>query len=92
MALEKIYIEGIPGQTFVQDARLAYVEVMLVTREGKMLVESSSTPTGKQFYHGAPAGKIEFDATMPIQVREAENNEMTRFAYTAELIYVEYKS
>lgn len=92
MALEKLYLEGTPGQTSVQDARLAYVEVMLVTREGKMAVETSSTPVGKEFYHDMAAGIIQFDATLPIQVREAENNETTRYAFTAELIYVEFKS
>lgn len=67
MALEKIYITGTPGLTYVQDSRLAYVEIMVCCRECKQLTEVSTTPVGNQFKHLADEGKVVLDESLPIE-------------------------
>ena len=67
MPLETLYITGVPGATEVSDPKLAYSEVMHLKREGKMLVETTDTPTGKRFRHNAAASKINVDVDIPIQ-------------------------
>lgn len=66
MAVEKLYLTGIPGSTFISDGRLAYVEILLVMREGKMLVETGGVPTGKQFRHVEHDGEVLVDNDIPV--------------------------
>lgn len=66
MALETLYITGGAGLTEVMHPKLAYCEVMHCKREGKMIVETSDTPTGKRFKHHPTAAKIELPADLPI--------------------------
>ncbi|MGQ0739544.1 MAG: hypothetical protein ACT4OJ_10825 [Bacteroidota bacterium] len=66
MALETLYITGVEGLTEVFDAKLAYSEVMLCKREGKSLVETTDTPTGRRFRHNSAAAKIVLPADQPI--------------------------
>ena len=70
MALKKIYITSVPGLGYVQAPELAYVEVMLVMREGKMLVETTASPVGKEFYHRVNEGKIEPWTGLPFNGEE----------------------
>lgn len=68
MPKETLYITGDEGFTYVRHPKLAYCEVMLVLRDGKMLVETTGTPSGKQFKHDSPASAIRLDTTLPIQM------------------------
>lgn len=85
MSLEKIYITGTPGLTYVQDPRLCFVEIMLGLREDNLLVETSGTPTGKQFLHTPADGKVQLDADMPIAGNPATDVGREEF-------YFQYKS
>lgn len=87
MAIGKLYITGVAGQTFVQHPSLAYVEIMLCLREGKMLVETTGTPVGKQFKHVLNEGKAELDADIPIYGGNPANDMVL-----PEEFYFEYKS
>ena len=83
MALKKIYIEGVPGLTFITHSDLhGGSEVMLVLREGKPLAETSGVPTGRFFRHNGSATRIDWDAQIPIQIMDG----------VPEIIYVEYKN
>lgn len=93
MALKKAYIEGTPGLTHIEDVRLgAGIEVMLVLREGKPLVETTGTPTGRQFKHAGGEYRIYVDETMPvISVVETDPSGTTDIL-KPEIFYVEYKA
>jgi hypothetical protein len=94
MALKKLYIEGVEGLNYVQHTDLhTGAEVLLVLREGKLLVETSETPTGKRFKHAGGETKIVFDADLPIVAISmgADPGGMTDLV-RPEIIYVEYKS
>ncbi len=68
MPKQTLYITGVPGLTEVYHPQLAYSQVMLVAREGKLLVETSSTPTGKRFRHDSAAAKILLPEDLPILI------------------------
>lgn len=74
MPLETLYITGVPGATEVSDPKLAYSEVMHLKREGKMLVETTDTPTGKRFRHNDAAAKVELDSSIPIFGGDGSND------------------
>ena len=62
-----LYITGVPGLTYVQHAELgAGAEVLAAFREGKQLVETTDTPTGRRFKHVPAETKIELAADIPI--------------------------
>lgn len=93
MALKKAYIEGTPGLTYIEDVRLgAGIEVMLVLREGKPLVETTGTPTGRQFNHTGSEYRIYVDATMPVIGIAETDPGGTSDILRPEIFYVEYKA
>lgn len=69
MSKQTLYITGVPGSTVVFDPRLAYGEVMLVMREGKMLVETSGIPGAKEFQHDTAGAFLRLNADTPIGTR-----------------------
>jgi hypothetical protein len=66
MAKQTLYITGTVGLTYVHHPMLAYSEVMLCLREGKMRVETSDEPLGKRFKHNSAAARVEFPSDQPI--------------------------
>lgn len=91
MALRKLYITGVPGQTFVYHPQLAGCEVMLALREGKLLVETTGTPTGKQFKHNSSEGKLELDATIPVMKSTDYDPSGMVDSESPETFYAEFK-
>lgn len=92
MAVEKKIVIGTVGQTFVQDAALAFVEVLFGYREMGPMVETSGTPTGRQFKHVREEGKVILPDDFPVGNFAAENTPLTKFAYKPEEFYFEYKT
>lgn len=97
MALKKLYIDTVPGLTYVQHPELhAGVEIFQVMREGKMRVPVTGTPTGKEFLHSGGETKISFDAADPFIMQSLpgvpDPNGTTDIVDVPEVVYVKYKS
>jgi hypothetical protein len=67
MNVHKLYVDGVPGQTFVQDALLSFVEILLAQRECEFMEEVFVAPVGNKFFYVGAMGKCELDPTLPIQ-------------------------
>lgn len=65
MAIKRKYISGVAGLTHVEDGEFFGAEILLVKREGRSLVETTDTPTGRKFKHNGT--RIELPAAMPIE-------------------------
>lgn len=92
MALKTLYVTGVPGQTYIQHPALVFVEMVLCLREGKMLVPTDSTPTGKYCRHLDNEGKVELDADTPVLTMTPEPTPTTRFRPMPEEFIVLYKT
>lgn len=66
MTLKKMYLTGVPGQTYLQHPLLAYSEIMLLLREGQIVVETDSTPLDNTFKVTTSTGRIDLAADLPI--------------------------
>lgn len=72
MPLETLYITGTPGLIQVSHPKLAYSNVFLCRRNGKMLVETTAVPQGKYFRHNAAGALIELPADQPVEQHAIE--------------------
>lgn len=87
MPKDTIYITGTPGLTYVSHPMLAYSEVMMVSREGRLLVETSGTPTGNRFKHNAAGAKVELPADQPIFGGDPSNDLVQPETFVIEIRY-----
>ena len=93
MALKKLYIDGVVGLTYVENPLLTEsVEIILVMREGKAMVETTGIPTGKEFKHVGSETRIYVAEDQPISLAVSEDPSGTSDLPRPEVFYVEYKS
>lgn len=60
-------IYGTPGLSYIQDFRIASVNIRHVEREGIGHDETSGTPGNRQFKYTPGTYRIDFDASNPFQ-------------------------
>jgi hypothetical protein len=89
MAKQTLYITGVPGLTEVYHPLLAYSEVMLAMREGKMLVETAGSPSAREFLPAPSEAKIKLNTDTPIQV--GPGSSMTTADLVPEQFIIEIK-
>lgn len=80
-------IYGTPGESYVQDFRLAFVSVLHVEREGQGLDETSGTPGSRQFKYTPSTYRIDFDPGNPF----VQTGPGRPSRYNLEKIYVLYE-
>jgi len=66
MNVHKLYVDGVPGQTWVTHPLLSFVEILLAQRECKWMNEKFVAPAGNEFQYVSAQGKIELDTKLPI--------------------------
>jgi hypothetical protein len=94
MALKKLYIRGVAGLTYVEDAELHEgAEIFQVMRDGKPRYPTTGTPTGREFRHAGSETRIYFDADQPIQLTEPDTDPGgVSDLLLPEIIYVKFKN
>lgn len=56
---------GVPGQTYIIDPLLSFVNILKVAVDDTVYKKVSGTPSGIQFKYDVSGGRIDFDANNP---------------------------